>query len=688
MTGAERTAPRAAAQQSPAASPRSELWAALAVPLDTLPLPSRLAAVAERKGLVTVADLVRITPRDLLGEHSLGRKSIHDGRKILERMLGCSWEQAALLLSRSAPEAVDPLMIGTDGGIAPAMEPDPNDWDVVRKSLPDVIRASPLEDIDLPRRVRAYAHHQKLETVADLATRSVLDLLAAGKLGRAAAPQIVHALGVYAERIEAGRLYAEAGLLESWQGLLQNQEAVRRLVLTRRAGFNGQREKLHSIGDMLGVSRERVRQLESRVIQDLSRERGWLDEVRRRFDAVLRDGAVLLDTLAADPWWAAIAALPEALDYFGERMLDGAARVVEVNEQCYLARSTQAALDEGWSSLRDKAAELPLPSPLSAFTALTDALMPTLGRTLTVVLSERLRELLHIEDGEGPEPRVVSFGSTNAAAAIAILRASPAPMRIEELYARAGRFRAAEELLFFDRGLVGLEQHFPDFRAWVERVTPPIWEVMQREAPERQWLSTELLEEAREAAPLPDWLGHWHLASLLRRSERFRYLGRNRFALYNAPDERGRIRYSDELSRILREHGGPMRRDDLMSELRKKTSAPEMTIATYLARPPFLRVDSERIGLLERDLPGGAPALAHALEHVAGVLEDRQRGLGSGQLQAQVSRLSPEHAQWTEEMCLSVLRGDPRFKQNGVGAVGLSAWGNVRVPARRQAAYE
>ncbi len=657
--------------------------AALATSLDALELPTRLANWATNKGLETLGDLVSIPPRDLLAERNMGRKSIFDARKIIEEKLGCLWEEAAARLARAdagGPEMRDPeapLSSGASTGADPFATAD---WDVVRKSLPDWLRATALGEIDLPKRVRGYVRAEKLETVAELATRSKADLLAAKNVGRASCPQLVEALRAHEGRMDAARHRAEAGLLESWKALLQEQEAVRRMVLTRRAGFGARGETLQSIGDMLGISRERARQLEAGVLQDLGRERAWLDEIRRRLDTALGEaGAVPLESLAADPWWAAAARLPDALDYFGDRILGGAMRVVEVDEHAFLARCAQADFDALGSELRERAGEVPLPSVLSAFRALADELTPKIGSYLSGVLFERLRELLHIEE---PGERVVGFGSTNAAAVLAMLRAAPAPVRVEDLYARMGRFHMPEEVLFFGPGLVGLEHHFPDFREWIERVTPPVLEAMEREAADRQWIATELIEEVREAVELPEWLGHWHLAALLRRSGRVRYLGRNRFVLLDAQDERGRIHYHDELARILRSHGAPMRREDLVAEIRKKTSISESALGMHFTRPPFLRYDADRMGLLDRDLPGGGAALADALEHVASVLEHRQRGLGAAQLTAQVTRLSPEHAQWTEEMCLSVVRGDPRFRLSQSGALGLSAWESVRVPTR------
>jgi DNA-directed RNA polymerase alpha subunit/mRNA-degrading endonuclease RelE of RelBE toxin-antitoxin system len=651
---------------------------AVGISLDSLSFPTRLFNWAEKKGLTTLEELVRIAPRDLLSERNLGRKTIAETRAVVEATLGCAWEDAATDAVEAARAAAG------EEAPAPADPFASDDWNVLRLALPEALAATKLAEIDLPARVVTHMRTEGIATIGELATRSRSTLLAAKNLGRSSIPQLIDALRLHMERLESAGMKAAMGLLESWKALLQEQDAVRRMVLTRRAGLGGPHETLQSVGEMLGVSRERVRQLETAVVTDLKRERFWLDEVRRRLDAAVSDdGAIAVDDLAADPWWASAAARPEAIDYFGEQLLDDAMRVIYVEERAYLARCTPTTFDEAWDELRKRAAEVPLPAPLATFHKLTDPLVPRVGRLLASLLFERLGERLHVENAEGIEARVVGFGATQAVAILAMLRASPTPMRVEEVMARAGK-NMPDDVLYFDRGLIGLEQHFPDFRSWMEKVVPLALEVLQREPPERQWLAHEILEELRELLDLPEWLDHWHLASLLRRSGRLRYLGRNRFNLLDGSESQGRIHYLEELIRIIRDHGGPMAWDEVFAELRKKTTAPSGTVTTTLMRPPFVSCDGDRIGLLDRDLPGGSAALVEALEHVADVLERRGRGLGTAQVQSDVARLSQHHAQWPVEMCMSVLRGDQRFRLSQSGAVGLAQWESVRVPARSE----
>jgi superfamily I DNA/RNA helicase/mRNA-degrading endonuclease RelE of RelBE toxin-antitoxin system len=642
--------------------------------LDSLVLPARMVTWLNKKGLTTARELASIAPRELIAERNLGRRTLAETRAVLEKLLGFTWEEAS-----EKKRAVESAWAESAEASSPTT---PMRWDQLRVALPESLRKIGLDEIAFPARVPSYAEREGLLTLGDLATRSEAELKAAPNLGRKSVQQIFEAVQEHLTRIEAGRERAATGLLESWKSQLQEQDSVRRMVLTLRAGLGGRGETLQSIAELIGVTRERVRQIEKAVLEDLGRNKGWIAEVRARVDAALSGSASSLEVLAADPWWAGIVAVPEALDYFGERLLGGAFRVVELEEHPYAARCSQDALDESWTTLKRAAAKVPLPAAVTLFEALAEPLTGTLGKTLSDLQRERLKGMLHLEDDGGNGPRVVGFGSSHSEAMLAILRTSPVPVRMDDVFARTGRGSVPEEILFFGSGLVGMEHHFPDFKQWMDRLVPAAIQVMEREAPERQWLAHELIDELREDMELPTWMTHWHLGSLLRRSGKVRYLGRLRVSLLASSEDQGRVKFHDELLRILRARGEPMVRDELVGELSKKTSVTELTMNMCLSRSQFLRCGDDRIGLLERDLPGGTEALAEAVEHTAALLEHRQRGLGAAQLWAEVTKLSQTHAQWTREMCMSVLRGDSRFRSSQSGAVGLSSWETVRVPNR------
>ncbi len=56
------------------------------------------------------------------------------------------------------------------------------------------------------------------------------------------------------------------------------------------------------------------------------REHAWITGVRARASLALADGAVPLTALAADPWWAGIAALPRVLEWIVRKADEGGRR--------------------------------------------------------------------------------------------------------------------------------------------------------------------------------------------------------------------------------------------------------------------------------------------------------------------------------------------------------------------------
>jgi hypothetical protein len=254
-------------------------------------------------------------------------------------------------------------------------------------------------------------------------------------------------------------------------------------------------------------------------------------------------------------------------------------------------------------------------------------------------------------------------------------------VRIEVLEEKCGRGVLPDEVLYFRRGLVGLKRHFPDFDGWSSRLVPAALEVMQERPVGRQWLVPEIHDALRERGLIPEWLGHWHLASLLRLSGQVDYLGRLRVALKDGGQEE-RLQYLELLQGILEAAASPLAFNELLSRARVQTDIPEATAALRVAAPPFIRLDDSRIGLVERDIPGGPQAVAAAIEAVIRVLNDTQLGLTPHQATLIINALSPVHASWTRQLVTSVLRNESSVRIDRTKNIGLDEWDDVRCPTR------
>jgi hypothetical protein len=197
----------------------------------------------------------------------------------------------------------------------------------------------------------------------------------------------------------------------------------------------------------------------------------------------------------------------------------------------------------------------------------------------------------------------------------------------------------------------------------------------------RQWLVPEIHDALQEKGVLPNWLGHWHLASLLRVSGQVDYLGRLRVAAKGSGFEE-RLLFDEALEQALLDAGKPLSFADLLTRVRQRTDISEQTAALIVKEAPFVRLDDELIGLVERDIPGGPTALAAAIEAVIQRLSETERGLTPYQATLLVQALSPEHAAWSRQLVTSVLRNEASLRIDRSRNIGLDAWDDVRCPTR------
>jgi hypothetical protein len=472
-----------------------------------------------------------------------------------------------------------------------------------------------------------------------------------------------------------------SSFLQAWQAQLAVLEPIPRMIVTRRAGMHGERETLDELGAMLGISRERVRQIEARVIGRLAERSPWRGSVEANLAAAFGSGRALpLTLLAQDSWWAGIDQQELLLDYVVRRIFEDQLFVLEApSGKRYLTKFGPSEFVARLESAKNRVAKLEYPVEISAIAEILHAEAAPLDPILFSELQHGVDELL-LRDPARPE-LALGYGRYRADEVIAFLNGQPEPVRIEVLEEHCGRGTLPDEVLHFRRGVVGLKRHFPDLDDWTARLVPPALEVMQERPAGRQWLVPELHEALRERGLVPDWLGHWHLASLLRLSGQVDYLGRLRVALKDSGQE-DRLQYVELLQRIVTEAGAPLPFDELVARARVHTDISADTVTLRVKALPFVRMDESRIGLIDRDIPGGPQAVAAAIEAVVRVLRETQLGLTTHQATQIVNALSGTHATWPQQLVTSVLRNESTIRIDRTKNIGIDEWDDVRCPTR------
>lgn len=646
-----------------------QLQTVLATPLASLPFPARMETFFERRGLVTVADLVALSPTALLLEPNLGRKSIADSRALLRSRFQASWET----LSENLPGRTSPVL--------PSSPRSPEEeWTSFRVTLPADALERAIATSELPARIQTFAARQRLRTIGELIAIPYNEIAEARGVGTGTLAAVVRTLQPLAiltpPPISVEPVVPVDPLPQGshWRALLRDgfrDLAPReRFVLTQRCGLGGPAQTLAEVGECLGFSRERARQLESRGLGRVRALR-WVAPARERLEhACTASLSVLRDWRPGDELFAIAEEDDEAFTFFVNEVLAGDVRLVRLDGIEILSRLTREDAERRIERARAAAVTLPYPMAEGGqIRALAAAL--SLTESDVVDLAPFLDEGWIVEDG-----RVTGFGTTKRSAVVAFVRAAGRPLRREEIDARFGRVKFPDELVLVDQALFALPEQVPDWQRWHERVPNLVASVIERNGPDRQWRTSELLPLLAEEAELPVWMNEWTLGSLLRDANAVRYLGRNVVALPDIGEDR--LHIVKLVIALLEKAGAPMPEIELLEELDRSRGIGVNTWGMLRMRRPFVLFEDRRIGIAPRDLPASEDALQAFCEHVHRELDARQAGLSSKALRV----LLAEHGAWDARVARTVLRHDGRFRCAPGGAVGLAEWESVRAPTQ------
>lgn len=653
--------------------------------LEDLDLPTRAANWAYRKEIDTVRELVGWHPDVFENERNVGRRTVRETRELIETLLGCSWEEAHAAVRGNSPtslagakpadaEEIDSTTEALTAGGA-------SGWSSLGASLTEEQRAIALVDVPLPTRMKNFVRGERVELLGDLFRHSYASLANRDNIGRKSLNDTLDAVrDCLSERASPP---AYATFLQAWQAQLSALEAIPRMIVTRRAGMHGARETLEELGVMLGVTRERVRQVEARVIERLRERSRWRRSVEEQVAAAFGAGrAVPLGLLAQEPWWSGIDQHELLLDYVTRRIFEDELFMLEApSGKRYLTKFQPGEFAERLQSAKNRVEKLEYPVELSAIDQILRSEAEALDPVLFSEFELAVHELLHLDEAR---PNLATgYGRYRDAEVIAFLSGQLEPVPVGLVEERCGRGRLPEEVLYFKRGIVGLKRHFPDFEGWMERLVPAALEVMKERPAGRQWLVPEIHDVLRERGLVPDWLGHWHLASVLRLSGRVEYLGRLRVASKDSGHDE-RLHYEELFEQILEDAGGPLDFKELLARARHQTDMADGTAIQMVREAPFVRLDERRVGLVERDIPGGPHAVAAAIEAVIQTLNETQNGLTPHQATVLVNAISAVHASWTRQLVTSVLRNEPTVRIDRTKNIGLDDWDDVRCPVRAE----
>ncbi|MFE0754298.1 sigma factor-like helix-turn-helix DNA-binding protein [Inquilinus sp. NPDC058860] len=565
------------------------------------------------------------------------------------------------------------------------------------RAAPPWLADRPFESLELTVRISNVFSGLKITRIRDLETFTLKQLLDVPNFGRRSVSDLVesleHALaeGPFSidDRVSDA---SESSLLVSVRQSLTKYEEREREVLRRRMGLDTPAQTLQQIGEVYGVTRERVRQIESKILKRLLREEFWDDLLSKKLMSLLQNREVplpLLGVEAADAWFTGISQFPETFRYILSNICKGSAEIVAVDGVEYLAFLSQAR----WEGSIGEASRLLQSGVGESWSqphcrALVDALLPRGAREFKDLLWEKSSRYCHFVVDERGDLILRSYGRGAEHVVEAVLQAANHPLHFTEIAelasARAGRdidvrraHNAAAAVGFLlGRGTYGVDRHLRLGNGDVERLGDEAEDVVAGGSPGRQWHASEILNALIErSSGLALRTDKYVIDVALQRSGGLRRLGRMVWAQPNPDDGAvARANLRQAIIAVVQQSGRPLRTSEIKQRLVALRGVNE--IFQVVAADPLLRIGPGLWGLNDRDIAVKRDDQPHLLNHLSEILS--MRGVAfhvSEILDALEGRVPPE---MTAEMVCSLAAVDPRMRVNSAQYLFLEDWGGPR----------
>ena len=286
-----------------------------------------------------------------------------------------------------------------------------------------------------------------------------------------------------------------------------------RVIWFARLGFGCESQTLQLIANKVGLTRERVRQIEIKIYNKIKNNLLWVNLSNRLKDHLeSRTSPLLLNGISAvDPWFEGVDELKEPLrEVFNNIMLTEFS-VLDINDTPVITRLSLAqweyAISTGKTLLRSMVSER-----LSEYDARIriEALMTGRGAELRDELWSIVRPFaLWAEKADGTR-WLAGYGHTAEAVVTAVLKSAGRPLHYGEIYQcsklisqkaheeRALHNAAQNVAVLYKRGTYGLLSQCPLSLEELALIEAEIEDIAAGADPSKQWHASELLDELLE----------------------------------------------------------------------------------------------------------------------------------------------------------------------------------------------
>jgi len=486
-------------------------------------------------------------------------------------------------------------------------------------------------------------------------------------------------------------------------------DSGRDTVLCGRMGISVDPMTLEELGGRMGVTRERIRQIEAKGMLLIGRDTIWKDTLETKLSHLLdeRNDPLPFSGLAIlDSWFQGIEQMQRPFGYLlkHENILDQRFSLLQANSQWFVSRLSQHEWDlavkqamhlleggvaQGW---RQAEARQRVEDFLSGK-----------GHELRPELWATVKRFAHFSSSRpDSEPVLVSYGRNVEALIEAVLSTSEHPLhyseiahRIAEGYGKSFEVRrvhhAATTLAFlYGRGIFGLLKHCPLSSDELELVREETQEIIAQGSRGRQWTCAELVDVlSAQGLDFDGRINRFIINIALHDSSELTYLGRLVWTQStDAPlGSAHRINMRQAVTSLLLQAGRPMTIPEIKEALQR-----ERGLSDFFQLYPsgsLIRVSPSQWGLIERDFPLNSCEQAQLIEALQSLLREQNRGIHVSEIAAcldgifePISRIKYPTA------ILSLAQRSGRLSVSVGDYLFLPEWGEPRRMQKSQAIVE
>ena len=474
---------------------------------------------------------------------------------------------------------------------------------------------------------------------------------------------------------------------ENSLALLKTNE---RTILEGRTGYNGSVKTLEEMGAVIGVTRERVRQIQKKNVEKIIKTEFWDDCIAIKIGGLLlgREQPLFLEMLEVeDDWFSGFIGNYQHLAAIIELFSENQIKILTINGSVIISRISQddwdASIRTFKRTLKNKAkeqswsrAEINLTFKASLDEKGATELLPILWSHFTESLQFNSNDIL------------LSFGTSIESVLNVVLSEAEAPLHFSEIARRAEPLLGREisdhnvntrlqttEARLFGRGTYGLKIFNPISDLTCNHIRLVVNKTVYEGPLSKQWHVTELLNSLKEKFPsLPNELDSYLLNIILEDSEQLTYLNKNVWARTDSGQlPTDRIDMADAFTKILEDAGKPLKGKDIKAKLEAIRGVHESLQIQPTER--MFQVGPDTWGLYERDISLSDEETKVCLDNLYSHLSSNQKGIHHSEVNSFLASRALSHMAVTGYELLNLAQRDSRFYLGRSMFLGLADWG-------------